>query len=107
MVIITNCKPFLSKASKLKRFAFLITNWDKGVEHWRKGYYTNKTITRNDLLCCQCLLRKKGEQRRLDCIQFIFHSGQKSIMAWAAIGWNYKSPLYFISYKGKGKGFTQ
>jgi hypothetical protein len=28
-------------------------------------------------------------------------------MAWAAIGWNYKSPIYFVSYEGEGKGFTQ
>jgi WD40 repeat protein len=28
-------------------------------------------------------------------------------MAWAAIGWNFKSPLYFCSYEGQGKGFTQ
>jgi hypothetical protein len=28
-------------------------------------------------------------------------------MAWAVIGWNYKSPLYFCSYEGAGKGFTQ
>jgi hypothetical protein len=28
-------------------------------------------------------------------------------MAWAAIGHNFKSPLYFLSYEGEGKGFTQ
>jgi hypothetical protein len=28
-------------------------------------------------------------------------------MAWAVIGWNYKSPLYFVSYEGEGRGFTQ
>jgi transposase len=28
-------------------------------------------------------------------------------MAWAVIGYNYKSPLYFVSYEGEGKGFTQ
>jgi hypothetical protein len=28
-------------------------------------------------------------------------------MAWAVIRWNYKSPLYFCSYEGVGKGFTQ
>jgi len=28
-------------------------------------------------------------------------------MAWAAIGYNFKSNLYFISYEGEGKGFTQ
>lgn len=28
-------------------------------------------------------------------------------MAWATIGYNYKSELYFVSYEGEGKGFTQ
>jgi hypothetical protein len=28
-------------------------------------------------------------------------------MAWAAIGYGFKSPIYFISYEGDGKGFTQ
>ena len=28
-------------------------------------------------------------------------------MAWAAIGYNYKSKIYFVSYEGEGKGFTQ
>jgi transposase len=27
------CKPFLSKANKLKRFAFSIANWDRGVDY--------------------------------------------------------------------------
>jgi transposase len=102
-----DCKPFLSKANKLERFAFSIANWDRGVDYWRKGFYTDETITRTDLLRRQCLLRKRGERRKLDCIQFTFHSGHKSVMAWAVIGWNYKSPLYFVSYEGEGKGFTQ
>jgi hypothetical protein len=28
-------------------------------------------------------------------------------MAWACIGYNYKSALYFVLYEGEGKGFTQ
>ena len=102
-----DCKPFLLKANKLKRFTFSIANWDRGVDYWRKGFYTNETITRTDLLRRQYLLRKRGERRRLDCIQFTIHSGHKSIMVWAVIGWNYKPPLYFVSFKGEGKGFTQ
>jgi transposase len=104
---VPDCKPFLSKANKLKRFAFSIENWDRTVNYWRKGFYTDETIVRTDLLRRQRLLRKRGERRRLDCIQFTFHSGYKSIMAWAVIGYNYKSPLYFISYEGEGRGFNQ
>ena len=28
-------------------------------------------------------------------------------MAWAAIGYGYKSKIYFCSYEGERKGFTQ
>ena len=52
-------------------------------------------------------MRKRGERRRLDCIQFTFNSGRDSIMYWAAIGYNFKSELYFVSTEGQGKGFTQ
>ena len=78
----------------------------KGAEYWRKGRFTDETITRTDLLRRRKLLRKRGERQRLDCIQFTFHSGHKSVMAWAAIGYNYKSKIYFVSYEGEGKGFT-
>lgn len=102
-----DCKPFISKANKLKRWSFSIANWDRSKEYWRKGRYTDETITRKDLLRRRKILRKRGERRRLDCIQFTFHSGHKSIMAWACIGYGFKSDLYFISYEGEGKGFNQ
>jgi hypothetical protein len=102
-----DCKPFILKKNKLKRWTFSIEHWDKTVDYWRKGFYTDETIIRTDILRRRRLLRKRGERRRLDCIQFTFYSGYKSVIAWAAIGYNYKSPLYFISYEGKGKGFTQ
>jgi transposase len=104
---VPDCKPFISKQNKLKRWTFSIANWDRQVDYWRKGYYTDETITRTDILRRRRLLRKRGERRSLDCIQFTFHSGHKSVMAWAVIGYNYKSPLYFVSYEGEGKGFTQ
>ena len=70
-----DCKPFISKKNQLKRWSFSIANWDRKVDYWRKGFYTNETITRTDILRRRRLLRKRGERRRLDCIQFTFHSG--------------------------------
>jgi hypothetical protein len=101
------CKPFISKKNKLKRWTFSIENWDRPKEYWRRGIYTDETITRTDIHRRRRLLRARGERKRLDCIQFTFHSGHQSVMAWAAIGWNYKSPLCFVSYEGEGRGFTQ
>jgi hypothetical protein len=101
------CKPFISKKNKLKRWTFSIENWDRPKEYWRRGIYTDETITRTDIHRRRRLLRARGERKRLDCIQFTFHSGHQSVMAWPAIGWNYKSPLCFVSYEGEGRGFTQ
>ena len=104
---IPDCKPFISKANKLKRWSFAIDNWDRPKDYWRKARFTDETITRTDLLRRRKLLRKRGERKRLDCIQFTFHSGHKSVMAWAAIGYGFKSKIYFCSYEGEGKGLNQ
>lgn len=100
-------KPFLSTAQKLARYTFAIENYDRPVTYWRKGIYTDETITRTNLKRRVKVLRTRGERRRLDYIQFTFNSGRDSIMCWAAIGYNFKSQLYFVSMDGDGKGFTQ
>jgi transposase len=63
-----DCKPFLLKKNKLKRWTFSIENWDRPARYWRKGYYTDETITRIDLLRRRRVLRARGERGRLDCI---------------------------------------
>lgn len=100
-------KPFLSAATKLKRWTFSIAHWDKSKEYWRKGIYCDEMTTSSNLRRRRKILRKRGERRRLDCIQFTFHSGRKSLHCWAAIGYNFKSKLVFVSMEGEGKGFTQ
>lgn len=102
-----DCKPFISQENKLKRWSFAIENWDRSKEYWRRGRFTDETNTRTIFLRRKKILRKRGERRRLDCIQFTFYSSHKSVMAWAAIGYNYKSQIYFVFYEGEGKGFTQ
>jgi transposase len=102
-----DCKPFLSKATKLKRWTFSIANWDRPKEYWRKGLYCDESTIKTNMRRRQKLLRKRGERRRLDCIQFTFTSGRESVHCFAAIGYNFKSQLLFLSTEGQGKGFTQ
>ncbi|RFU30485.1 hypothetical protein B7463_g5848, partial [Scytalidium lignicola] len=104
---VPDCKPGTSAKNRLLCWIFSIANWDRPLWYWRNGIYTDETIACTDMLRRQRLLRARGERQRLDCIQFTFHSGHKSVMAWAAIRYNYKSELYFVSYEGEGKGFTQ
>jgi hypothetical protein len=102
-----DCKPFLSEATKRKRWTFSIENWDRGKEYWRKGIYYDETTIQSNLRRRLKILRKRGERRRLDCIQFKFTSGRTSIHCAAAIGYNFKSKLVVLSMEGEGKGFTQ
>ena len=102
-----DCKPFLSKVTKLKRWIFSIANYDRPKEYWRRGLYTDETTVRTNPHRRRKLLRKRGERRRLDCIQFTFTSGRESVHCWAVIGYNFKSPILFLSTEGQGKGFTQ
>jgi hypothetical protein len=53
------------------------------------------------------IIRKRGERRRLDCIQFKFTSGRTSLHYVAVTRYNFKSKIVFLSTKGEGKGFTQ
>jgi len=102
-----DCKPFLSEATKRKRWSFSIANWDRPKEYWRKGLYYDETTIQSNMRRRLKILRKRGERRRLDCIQFTFTSGRTSIHYAAVIGYNFKSRLVILSMKGEGKGFTQ
>jgi transposase len=104
---IPDCKPFLSQATKLKRYTFSIANWDRPKEYWRKGLYYDETTIQSNMRRRLKILRKRGERRRLDCIQFKFTSGRTSLHCAAVIGYNFKSKIVFLSTEGEGKGFTQ
>jgi hypothetical protein len=104
---IPDCKPFLSEATKLKRWIFSIANWDRPKEYWRKGLYYDETTIQSNMRRRIKILRKRGERRRLDYIQFKFTSGRTSLHYAAVIGYNFKSKLIFLSTEGEGKGFTQ
>jgi transposase len=104
---VPNCKPFLSEAIKLKRYTFSIANWDRPKEYWRKGIYYDETTIQSNMRRRVKILRKRGERRRLDCIQFKSTSGRTSLHCAAVIGYNFKSKIVFLSTEGEGKGFTQ
>jgi hypothetical protein len=104
---IPDCKPYLTHEQQLKRWAFAIANWDRTKEYWRRGFYYDETTVQSTLRRRLKILRKRGERRRLDCIQFKFHSGRTSIHCAAVIGYNFKSRLIVLSTEGEGKGFTQ
>jgi hypothetical protein len=104
---IPDCKSFLTEEHRLKRWSFSIANWDRTKEYWRRGLYYDETTVQSSLRRRLKILRKRGERRRLDCIQFKFQSGRTSVHCAAVIGYNFKSKLIILSTEGEGKGFTQ
>jgi hypothetical protein len=104
---VLDCKPFLSESTKRKRWTFSIANWDRLKEYWRKGIYYDESTIQSNMRQRLKILRKRGERRRLDCVQFTFTSGRTSLHIAAAIGYNFKSRIVFLSTEGEGKGFTQ
>jgi hypothetical protein len=104
---IPDCKPFLSEATKRKQWTFSVSYWDRPKEYWRKGLYYDETTIQSNMRRRLKILRKRGERRRLDCIQFRFTSGRTSLHCAAVIRYNFKSKIVFLSTEGEGKGFTK
>jgi hypothetical protein len=104
---VSDCKPFLSESTRLKRWTFSIANWDRPKEYWQKGIYYDKSTIQSNMRRQLKILRKRGERQRFNCIQFTFTSGRTSLHITAAIGYNFKSKIVFLSTKGEGKGFIQ
>lgn len=100
-------KEWLSPTVKAQRFAFAKLYKGKKKQFWRQGIYTDKSTFNTRILRRLKLWRKKGQRHRLDCMQFKFHSGRQSFMAWGAIGFNFKSKLIFVSLEKDSKGFNQ
>ena len=43
------------------------------------------------------MIRQPEEKNYQTCIQLVYRSGRVSIVVWGALGWNFKSPLVFLT----------
>ena len=100
-------KEFLSAKQKELRLQFTTKYQHKWKYFWRRGIYADESTFNTRIIRRLRLWRKRGQRYRLDCIQFTFHSGRASFMAWAAIGYNFKSNLVILTNEKDAKGFTQ
>ena len=46
---IPDYKPFLTCEHQLKQQAFVIANWDRIKEYWRRGFYYNETTVQTSM----------------------------------------------------------
>jgi transposase len=104
---IPEVKEYLSPKNKKERLDFALKHEKKSKYWWRRGIYTDESSFNSRMMRRLKIWRKRGERFRLDCIQFRFHSGRESFMAWGAIGWNFKSELILLTSESNAKGFSQ
>ena len=102
------CKrPFISKANIEKRYSYAIEHSDLSTDHWKQHIYSDVAAFNTSAEGIKWATCKVKERYHKDCIQSSFWSGRSSFMIWAAIGWNYKSPLIFVEGSGKRGGMVQ
>ena len=104
---IPETKEFLSAKQKELRLQFATKYLRRRKYFWRHGIYADESTFNTQMMRRLRIWRKRGERYRLDCIQFTFHSGRASFMAWAAIGYNFKSNLKILTNEKDAKGFNQ
>jgi Transposase/DDE superfamily endonuclease len=105
-------KPYLTLAQVTARFLWAIAHmfwtvewlkvlWSDEVTFLIGGKTVKQKVTRN--------VNKGCSERFCDtCIQHQLHRGHTTpVNAWGAIGFGYKSPLYFIDGHGKNDAFLQ
>jgi hypothetical protein len=85
------CKPFLTEVVIKKHVKCAEEN---KVRDWSTVLWTDESsIELGEWPGCQFITRHPGEEYLLECIQSTFHSGQKTLMVWGAIGTGRKGPL--------------
>lgn len=109
-------KPFICPATKAKRLQWARDN--KGLD-WHTVLFTDEVSlelgqdkTRPRVSC------RAGEAFESKNLRTVFRSERASLMVWAGIGWDYKTPLHRVilkpstsdgksAHKGRGFGWTE
>jgi hypothetical protein len=92
-------KPFISPSAREKRWAFVMDHlywtWLGEEVLWsdESTFYTGKQRK-------AMVIRTRNERYCSYTCQNRYRSGRTSFSIWAAVGWNYKSPIVFLSGHG-------
>lgn len=76
-------------------------------DRWQKVLWSDECTFTTGKQRKEWVIRTQGERYCPDCLQHRFHSGRASFSIWAAVGWNYKSPLVFLDGHGKRGGMSK
>lgn len=99
-------KPFISESARQQRLLFIEEHghwsweWEDVVWSDESTFYTGKQRK-------AMVIRTNKERYCSYTCQNRYRSGRASFAVWAAVGWNYKSPLVFLEGHGARGGCTK
>ncbi len=99
-------KPFISESARQQRLLFITEHshwswqWEEVIWSDESTFYTGKQRK-------AMVIRTNKERYCSYTCQNRYRSGRTSFAIWAAVGWNYKSPLVFLEGHGARGGCTK
>ena len=95
-------KPLISRKCQKDRKEYGREHLHKPLEYWRNHIYTDECSFDTSQTGTTWVTRLPGERYHDHCIEHTRRSSRGTVMIWAAISYNWKSPLVFIEGKHGG-----
>jgi transposase len=99
-------KGLISLLNLQRRLQFAEDNWNQSITYWKSVIFTDECHLSRNNRSVDYVIRARGQQFCSDCIQVQQKQTNVEFSVWAAVGWNFKSPLIFYNKSGLNGGFT-
>lgn len=100
-------KLFISENARMRRLQFAEDHINWMPHRWHHVLWSDEYTFTTSKQRKAWVIRTQGERYCPDCLQHRFYSGRASFSIWAAVGWNYKSPLVFLTGHGQRGGMSK
>lgn len=94
-------KPFINRQTQYARKIYARIHLHKPLEFWRSHMYADECSFHTSTPGRTYVTRLPNERYHDHCMEHSLRSGRSSVMIWAAISYNWKSPLVFLVGTGK------
>ena len=99
-------KGIMSPLNIARRQEFAEIHKDKDEDYWKRVVFTDEIHFARNNRSVDYVIRAPGQRFCSDCIQIRRQKTKTEYSVWAAVGWNFKSPLIFYGKTGIQGGFT-
>ncbi|KFX88556.1 hypothetical protein V490_07570 [Pseudogymnoascus sp. VKM F-3557] len=99
-------KGLISPLNLQRRLQFAEDNWNQSIIYWKSVIFTDECHFARNNRSVDYVIRARGQRFCSDCIQVRRKQTNVEFSVWAAVGWNFKSPLIFYNKTGLNGGFT-